>query len=58
MKFGLGGTGSVVAVRPIARRSRDRSGVVPVRHELVAVVQFFGRYRTGAIRDGVLPSVG
>jgi hypothetical protein len=31
--------------------------LVPVRPEFVAGVKFFGRYRSGAIRDGVLPSV-
>jgi hypothetical protein len=35
-----------------------RSGHVRVRPELVAAVRFFGRYRTGWIRDGVLLSVG
>jgi hypothetical protein len=31
---------------------------VPARPELVAKVKFFGRYRAGWIRDGVLLSVG
>jgi hypothetical protein len=31
-----------------------RSGLVPVRPEPVARVRYFGRYRSGAIRDGVL----
>jgi hypothetical protein len=35
-----------------------RSGVVPVRPELVAEIKFFGRYRSGAIRDGVLLDIG
>jgi hypothetical protein len=35
-----------------------RSGIVRVRPELVAEIKFFGRYRSGAIRDGVLLSVG
>ena len=36
-----------------------RSGMVPVRPQLVAGVRYFGRYRTGGwIRDGVLLSVG
>ena len=43
------------------RRLRDglptRKGFVPVRPELVAEVKFFGRYRAGWIRDGVLLSV-
>jgi bifunctional non-homologous end joining protein LigD len=32
--------------------------VVRVRPELVAAVRYFGRYRTGWIRDGVLLRVG
>ena len=35
----------------------SRGGVVPVRPELVGAIKFFGRYRTGSIRDGVLLSV-
>jgi len=35
-----------------------RSGIIPVRPELVAAVRYFGRYRSGAIRDSVLLSVG
>jgi hypothetical protein len=34
------------------------SGLIPVRPELVAEVRYFGRYRTGRIRDGVLLKVG
>lgn len=34
-----------------------RKGFVPVRPELVAEVKYFGRYRAGWIRDGVLLSV-
>ena len=36
----------------------NRSGIVPVWPELVAAVRYFGRYRSGSIRDGVLLSVG
>jgi hypothetical protein len=35
-----------------------RSGIAPVDPELVIGVRYFGRYRTGAIRNGVLLSVG
>ena len=35
-----------------------RSGLIPVRPELVAAIRYFGRYRGGWIRDGVLLSVG
>jgi hypothetical protein len=31
--------------------------VVPVRPKIVAEVKFFGRYGSGAIRDGVLLAV-
>ena len=34
-----------------------RSGLIPVRPELVTEVRYFGRYRGGWIRDGVLLSV-
>jgi len=46
--------GSVSIRCAMARRSVP---AVPVP-ELVAEVKFFGRYRTGWIRDGVLLSVG
>jgi bifunctional non-homologous end joining protein LigD len=36
----------------------SRGGVVPVRPELVAEIRYFGRYRTGWLRDGVLLSIG
>jgi hypothetical protein len=48
----------MAAPRPAARRPATRSDLVPVRPELVAAVRYFGRYRSGAIRDGVLLSVG
>ena len=36
----------------------SRKGFVPVRPEMIAEVKFFGRYRAGWIRDGVLLSAG
>ena len=45
-------------LEPLRAGLASRAGVVPVRPELVAGVKFFGRYRSGAIRDGVLLSVG
>ena len=33
-----------------------RSGLIPVRPELVTEVRYFGRYRGGWMRDGVLLS--
>jgi hypothetical protein len=40
------------------RRELAGSGMIPVRSEVVAAVRYFGRYRNGWIRDGVLLSVG
>jgi len=37
--------------------SADHDGVVPIEPELSAEVKFFGRHKSGAIRDGVLLSV-
>jgi hypothetical protein len=47
---GSGSTGCAPAPRTL--------GLVPVRPVLVAAVRYFVRYRSGAIRDGVLLSVG
>lgn len=47
--------------RPLYRLSAGpeaRSDMVPGHPEPVAAVRYFGRYRTGWIRDGVLLSVG
>jgi hypothetical protein len=50
--------GFVAEAGPAARWPSAALGHVPVRPELVAGVKFFGRYRSGAIRDGVLLSIG
>jgi hypothetical protein len=42
----------------LAAGPASRGNVVLVRPELVAGVKFFGRYRSGAIRNGVLLSIG
>ena len=56
VRFGLAGKG----LWPVLDRLRDglpsRKGFVAVRPELQALVKFFGRYRAGWIRDGVLLS--
>ena len=57
VKFGLGGRGLWQRLEPLRAGPALRSGVVPVRPELVAEVRFFGRYRSGAIRDGVLLAI-
>jgi hypothetical protein len=32
--------------------------MIPVRPELVVEIRYFGRYRSGWLRDGVMLSVG
>jgi DNA ligase D-like protein (predicted ligase) len=58
VKFGLAGKDLWHRLAPLRSGPASRSGVVPVRPELIAEVKFFGRYRTGWLRDGVLLSVG
>jgi bifunctional non-homologous end joining protein LigD len=58
VKFGLGGKELWRRLEGLRSGPPTRSGLVPVRLELVAGVRYFGRYRTGAIRDGVLLRVG
>jgi len=49
VKFGLAGKGLWQRLDPPRIGPSARSGIVPVRPELVAGVRFFGRYRTGWI---------
>jgi bifunctional non-homologous end joining protein LigD len=58
VKFGLAGRDLWPRLDRLSAGPASRGGVVPVRPELVAGVKFFGRYRSGAIRDGVLLSIG
>jgi hypothetical protein len=58
VKFGLAGKGLWRRLDPLRSGPETRSGMVPVRPELVVGVRFSGRYRGGWIRDGVLLSVG
>jgi hypothetical protein len=44
-------------MRPTADRPRALGRAGAVRPELIAGIKFFGRYRSSAIRDGVLLSV-
>ena len=53
VKFGLAGKGLRNRLDAL-RAGPGRNGFVPVRPELVARVKYFGRYRRGWIRDGVL----
>jgi hypothetical protein len=58
VKFGLGDRGVWQRLVPQRDGPETWSGLIPVRPELIAEVKFFGRYRGGWIRDGVLLSVG
>jgi len=58
VKFGLGGKELWQRLDGLRIGPSARSGIVRVRPELVAAVRYFGRYRTGWIRDGVLLRVG
>ena len=57
VKFGLAGKGLWPRLERRRAGPTSRAGIIPVRPELVAGVKFFGRYRSGWIRDGVLLSV-
>jgi ATP-dependent DNA ligase len=58
VKFGLGDKDLWRRLERLCAGPESRSGVVPVRPELVAAVRYFGRYRAGWIRDGVVLRVG
>ena len=59
VKFGLASQPLLwQRLAPLRDGPETRSGFVPVRPELVAAIHYFGRYRGGWIRDGVLLSVG
>jgi bifunctional non-homologous end joining protein LigD len=58
VKFGLVGEDLWQHLNTLRSGPATRFGLVPVRPELVAAVRYFGRYRTGWIRDGVLLKVG
>jgi hypothetical protein len=58
VKFGLAGKELWSRLAPLCDGPANRAGIVPVRPKLVAGVKFFGHYRSGEIRDGVLLSVG
>ena len=57
VKFGLAGKGLRRRLVLLRGGPSTRSGMVPVRPELVAGLRFFGRYRTGWTGGGVLLSV-
>jgi bifunctional non-homologous end joining protein LigD len=58
VKFGLAGKDLWSRLSPLRTGPASRGGVVPVRPEVVARVKFFRRYRSDAIRDGVLLLIG
>jgi hypothetical protein len=58
VKFGLVGKDLWQRLDRLRAGPTTRSGSVPMQPELVAGVKVSGRYRAGAIRDGVLLSVG
>ena len=58
VKFGLANKDLWQRLYRLRDGPEARSGMIPVRSELVAAVRYFGRYRTGWIRDGVLLSFG
>lgn len=57
-KFGLAGKDVWQRLDRLRAGPETRSGLGPVRRETVAGVRHFGRYRSGAIRDGLLLSIG
>jgi hypothetical protein len=57
-KFGLANKDLWARLERLRIGPATRAGLVRVRPELVAAIRYFGRYRTGWIRDGVLLSVG
>jgi hypothetical protein len=57
VRFGLAGKGLWHTLDSI-RTGPVRNGFIPVWLGLRAEVKYFGRYKGGWIRDGVLPSVG
>lgn len=56
VKFGLAGKDLWQRLAPLRDGPETCSGFVPVRPDLVAAIRYFGRYRGGWIRDGVLLS--
>ena len=57
VQFGLAGKSLPRVLDRLRHGLPSRKGFVPVQPGLVAEVKFFGRYRAGWIRDGVLLSV-
>jgi hypothetical protein len=56
VRFGFAGKGLWHLLDEL-RSDPPRKGFVPVRPGLAATVKYFGRYKAGWIRDGVLLSL-
>jgi hypothetical protein len=56
IRFGLAGKGLWHALDKL-RAGPPRKGFAPVQLGLIVTVKYFGRYKAGYIRDGVLLSV-
>ena len=57
VRFGLAGKGLWHTLDGL-RAGPVQKGFIPVQLGLLAEVKFFGRYKAGWIRDGVLLSIG
>jgi hypothetical protein len=57
VRFGLAGKRLWHALDKL-RAGSPHKGFIPVRPGLLAEVKFFGRYKAGWIRDGVVLSIG
>ena len=55
-RFGFAGKGLWHLLDKL-RAEPSRKGFVPVKLALVATVKYFGRYKAGYIRDGVILSI-
>jgi hypothetical protein len=57
VRFGFAGKGLCTTLDALRTSAAGENRVVPIEPGLCAEVKFFGRYKGGAIRDGVLLSV-
>jgi hypothetical protein len=57
VRFGFSGKGLWAMLDALRTGPAGRGGVVPIEPGVSVEVKFFGRYKGGAIRDGVLLSV-
>ena len=57
VRFGFAGKGLWPALDALRAGPRQRGGFIPVRLGVTAEVKYFGRFKGGLIRDGVILSV-